>query len=315
MSVAAIDCGTNSLRLLVADVESGAVEEIVRRNEIVRLGEGVDASGRLDSAAMQRAFAVVEDYARVCREHDVTAIRFGATSATRDAANAEEFFAGVRAALPGVEPEIIDGRLEAELSFVGAARALAGTDGDLGATLVIDLGGGSTEFVAGRVSAGEPEVGAAVSVDLGSVRLTERLLHGDPPGHDAIAAAAAEIDARLDEAEAVVALREVDTLIGVAGTVTTLTAHALKLDSYDRSRIHGAAPSVGQTLAACEDMLMLPLARRAELPYLHPGRVDVIGAGALIWSRIVRRLIATSPGLSLRTSESDILDGLALSLR
>ena len=314
MRVGVIDCGTNSLRLLVADVGDGRLAEVSRRNEIVRLGENVDASGRISSEAMTRAFTVLEKYARECREAGVEKMRFAATSACRDAANAEEFFAGVRAALPGVMPEVIDGREEAELSFLGATSVLTAEGASLGRTLVVDLGGGSTEFIVGRVDGPDAAPEAAISVDLGSVRLTERLLHGDPPGHESIAAAAAEIDARLDEAGAVVPLSEIDTLVGVAGTVTTLTAHALHLESYDRSRIHGAQVDVGVMLSACEDMLMAPSSRRVAMPYLHPGRIDVIGAGALIWSRLVRRVIAGSPQVVLRTSESDILDGMALRL-
>lgn len=313
MRAGVVDCGTNSLRLLVADVADGRLTEVGRYNEIVRLGEGVDATGRISAEAMSRAFAVLREYAGVCAEAGVERMRFAATSASRDAANAEEFFAGVRAELPGVEPEVIDGLEEADLSFLGATAALTSTSTDsLGRALVVDLGGGSTEFIAGQADGAVRE--SSVSVDLGSVRLTERLLHGDPPGVDAIAASAAEIDARLDEAQAVVPLGDIDTLVGVAGTITTLTAHALRLDGYDRSRIHGAEMPVAVMLAACEDMLMTPVARRATLPYMHPGRVDVIGAGALIWSRIVRRVVVGSPGLTLRTSESDILDGMALRL-
>lgn len=314
--VGVIDCGTNSLRLLIADRHDGRLEEVSRRNEIVRLGEGVDATGRIGAEAMTRAFTVLEKYARECREAGVGQMRFAATSASRDAANAAEFMAGVRAILPGVEPEVIAGREEADLSFLGATSVLADSRAKVGRCLVVDLGGGSTEFIAGPVcgpgTAGAPE--AAVSVDLGSVRLTERLLRGDPPGTEGIASAATEVDARLDEAERSVPFGGIDTLVGVAGTVTTLTAHALRLDDYDRARIHGAQVPVGVMLAACEDMMLASSAQRADLPYLHPGRIDVIGAGALIWSRIVRRVVLRSPAVILRTSESDILDGMALRL-
>ncbi|WP_040160023.1 Ppx/GppA phosphatase family protein [Mobilicoccus massiliensis] len=329
MRVGVVDCGTNSLRLLVADVEGARLREVSRHNEIVRLGQGVDATGRINADAMTRAFAVLDGYADVCRDAGVERMRFAATSASRDAANAAVFFEGVRARLAGVEPEVITGLEEADLSFVGATSALVGAGArpsdaggthagvetpGLGRTIVADLGGGSTEFVLGRADPAEIAAESSISVDLGSVRLTERLLHGDPPDHDTIALAAREVDARLDEAESAVPFTGVDTLVGVAGTVTTLTAHALRLDSYDRTRIDGARVDVGVMLGACDDMLYAPTSRRERMPYLHPGRIDVIGAGALIWSRIVRRLVIASPDVVLRTSESDILDGMALRL-
>lgn len=342
MRVGVVDCGTNSLRLLVADVEGARLREVTRLNEIVRLGEGVDAAGRLAPAAMDRAFAVLRRYAAICREAGVERTRFAATSASRDAANADEFVAGVTAAFPGLDPEVVTGEEEADLSFVGATSALREHGEDLGRTLVVDLGGGSTEFILGRATAQAAEAEASVSVKLGSVRLTERLLHPGggfaslgaaddngaagrddaPRVHDdgvptarAVGAATREITARLEEVEAVVPFADVDTVVGVAGTVTTLTAHALHLESYDRSRIHGAHVDPASMLEACDDMLASSRERRAAMPFLHPGRVDVIAAGALIWTEILRRVQARSPGLSLRTSESDILDGMALRLR
>lgn len=314
MRVAAFDCGTNSLRLLIADVDGAHLTEVARENHIVRLGQGVDASGRLEQDAMNRAFAVVELYAQQCREAGVERARFAATSASRDAANAEEFFEGVRSRLPGTEAGVIDGQEEAELSFLGATAALTGDGADLGRTLVVDLGGGSTEFILGTAGPGRVTRESSISVDLGSVRLTERQMRDDPRSYDTIALAAAEVDSCLDRVAEVVDMSGIDTLVGVAGTVTTLTAHALRLDSYDRPRIHGAQVDVGVMLEACEDMLHRSTEQRAELPYLSPGRADVIGAGALIWSRIVRRVAAASPGLCLRVSECDILDGIALGL-
>ncbi|GAB48632.1 Ppx/GppA phosphatase family protein [Mobilicoccus pelagius] len=314
--VGVVDCGTNSLRLLVADVEDGVLHEVSRHNEIVRLGEGVDASGRLAPAAMERAYAVLRHYAETCAEVGVERTRLAATSASRDAANADEFFAGVRVAFPGLQPEVVSGAEEADLSFVGATSALLARGEELGSTLVVDLGGGSTEFIRGHADPLRAE--AAISVPLGSVRLTERLLRDTDergaPTTGAIGAAAREIARHLDEVETVVPLRDVDTLVGVAGTVTALTALALRLDSYDRSRIHGAHVELQDMLDACERMYRSTREERASMPFLHPKRADVIAAGALVWSEIVRRTLFVSPRLSLRTSESDILDGMALRL-
>lgn len=313
-----VDCGTNSLRLLVADVDGHGLREVTRLNEIVRLGQGVDATGRLAPEAMERAFAVLRRYAALCAEAGVERTRFAATSASRDAANAEEFVAGVRAAFPGLEPEVISGDEEADLSFAGATSALLARGEDLGRTLVVDLGGGSTEFILGHAGPGGVEAVASVSVQLGSVRLTERLLQdadeSGAPTVDGLMAAAQEIGRRLTQVEQCVDIRNVETLVGVAGTVTTLTAHALHLDSYDRSRIHGAHVELQDMLDACEDMYRSSREHRASMPFLHPGRADVIAAGAFIWSEIVRRVLRQSPELTLRTSESDILDGMAMRL-
>ncbi len=311
--MAAIDCGTNSIRLLVADVDPGAgtLVDLHRSNEVVRLGQGVDRTGVLAPEALARTLAAARGYQAVCEDLGVEAVRFVATSATRDARNREEFVAGVRDAL-GVDPEVIAGDEEARLSFRGATGVLASRfDGPF---LVVDLGGGSTELVLGTDA---PE--AALSMDVGSVRLTERHLHDDPPTPAQVAAAGADVRAALDAAAAVVPLGRTVTLVGLAGSVTTLTAHALRLDRYDRDRIDGAVLGVDDVLAACEDMLARTRDERAALPYLHPGRVDVIGAGALVWRDVVARVrdeVAAAGGALTRvvTSEHDILDGIAWSV-
>lgn len=306
--VAAVDCGTNSIRLLVADLdlETGAETEIDRRMEIVRLGQGVDATGRLADEALARTFAACDRYAEVVRGLGAGQIRFVATSATRDASNRGEFVAGVRARF-GVEPEVITGDEEAALSFRGATSALA-TDAAEHDTpyLVVDIGGGSTEFVLGSGT-----VDAARSVDVGCVRMTERHLTADPPTAAQIDAARRDVDAAIDLAARTVDLARARTLVGLAGSVTTVAALALGLDEYDRDRVHLSripAAAVRQTAA---DLLAMTHAQRAAIPVIHPGRVDVIPAGALILERIVDRL-----GLpEVVVSEHDILDGIALAQR
>jgi exopolyphosphatase / guanosine-5'-triphosphate,3'-diphosphate pyrophosphatase len=298
--VAAFDCGTNSLRLLIAAVD------VERRMEIVRLGQGVDRTGMIAADAMARALAVTGEYARACRSAGVRRIRFVATSATRDAGNREEFVAGVQG-LVGVTPEVITGAEEAALSFAGATHELRGVHTD--PFLVVDIGGGSTEFVLGR---GDVEAGC--SVDIGCVRMTERHLTSDPPTAAEIAAATADVDAAISRAADRVPLNQARTVVGLAGSVTTVTAHALGLDRYDATAIHRATVPVDDVLRACEDLLTMRRERRAALPYMHPGRVDVIGAGALIWRRIIERVAAAAPVDHVVTSEHDILDGIAWSI-
>ncbi|WP_159809723.1 Ppx/GppA phosphatase family protein [Cellulomonas citrea] len=309
--VAAIDCGTNSIRLLVAQIDETGLHDVVRRSAVVRLGQGVDRTGLLAPDALARTLATTREYAEVCRQAGVETVRFVATSATRDAANRGEFVAGVRAAL-GVEPEVVAGEEEAALSFRGAVGVLA--DRFAGPFTVVDLGGGSTELVTGT-----QRPSAAWSMDVGSVRLTERHLHSDPPTPDEIAAAVTDVDRALDEAAAHVPLGGTGTLVGLAGSVTTVTAHALGLERYDHLRIDGSVLEVDEVLAACEDLLGRSRARRAELGFMHPGRVDVIGAGALVWARVVTRVreaVAAAGGelTQVVTSEHDILDGIAWSL-
>ncbi|MCG7430709.1 exopolyphosphatase [Dermacoccus nishinomiyaensis] len=309
--VAAIDCGTNSIRLLVAADGGSGLTYLARRSEIVRLGQGIDVSGRIADAAMQRTLLVTREYAQLCREYDVDTVRFVATSASRDAANADEFTDGVRRAFAAfgddVVPEVVSGLEEAALSFAGAT---AGLGAEARAPyLVVDLGGGSTELVRGS-----QDVQQSISLDIGSVRLSERHLRSDPPTQAEIDAALVDIDAALDEAEAAVDLSQVATLVGLAGSITTVTAHALGLPAYDSSRIHGACLTSEQVIGSCDAVLGATRAERGAMGFMHPGRVDVIGAGALIWRTIVERVRERAGVTTCVTSESDILDGIAMSM-
>ena len=311
--VAAVDCGTNSIRLLIADVESdgGAprLADVVREMRVVRLGQGVDATGELAPEALDRTFAAAADYAGLIESHGATRVRFVATSATRDARNRQDFVDGIRGLL-GVEPEVITGDAEAALSFAGASSVLPSRGED--PILVVDLGGGSTEFVLGNADG----VIAARSVDVGCVRMTERHLRSDPPTAEQIAAAEADVDAALDEVAMTVPLDRSTAVVGVAGSVTTITAHALRLPEYSAEAIHGTELSLDDVRRACTELLAMSHAERATLPYMHPGRVDVIGAGALVWRRVLERLAdATGHRVTTAvTSEHDILDGIALSI-
>lgn len=296
MRVAAIDCGTNSVKLLIGDLPAVSVRE----SRMVRLGQGVDATGSLAEEALVRTFAAVDEFAVLIRAHDVDRVRFCATSATRDARNAEVFTAGVRARL-GVDPEVLSGDEEAALVFAGATRARV--ERLEAPVLVVDIGGGSTELVLG---AGEPEVG--VSMDIGSVRLHERHLHSDPPTAGEIAACQADIDRHL--AECPVPLPETRTVVGTSGTVKTLAAALLELPSYDRDAIDGAELGASETRAFVDRLLAMTVAERRAIPSMHPGRADVIGAGALIWSRV----LADAGVDRYLVSEADILYGIAWSL-
>jgi exopolyphosphatase / guanosine-5'-triphosphate,3'-diphosphate pyrophosphatase len=314
--VAAVDCGTNSFRLLVADVdaEAGTLVDVDRRTEIVRLGQGVDATGRLAPEALERTLAVARFYAALAHEARVERVGVVATSALRDAADDGAFTTGMRE-LFGVDPQIVSGDLEAALSFEGAAWFLRAR-GHEGPYLVVDVGGGSTEVVLGE--GGDDEGGrtglAARSVDVGSVRLTERHLHSDPPTPKEIERAWAEVAEALDEVAAAVPLGRARTVAGVAGTVTTITAHALELPAYDGDAIDGAVLPVATVRAACADLLGRTRAQRADLPYLETGRIDVIGAGALVWSQVLDRVQREAGVTDVVTSEHDILDGVAWSL-
>ena len=306
--VAAIDCGTNSIRLLVAepDGDSG-LRDLDRRMLIVRLGQGVDATGRFADEALERTFTACDEYAAVLRDLDVRQLRFCATSAARDAANGDVFAAGVLSRL-GVSPEVITGDDEAALSYDGATRGLD-TATLPPPYLVLDIGGGSTEFVLGD---GHGHVRAAESVDIGSVRMTERHLSGDPPAQDEIGAAVADIDGVLDRLR--VPLGETRTLVGVAGTITTVAAMVLDLPRYDSARIHHARIGTGDVAQARRRLLAMSADRRRALPYMHPGRADVIGAGALILDRVAQRVVHSLARPEVVVSEHDILDGIAWSL-
>ena len=299
--VAAVDCGTNAIRLLVADVRDGVLTDLDRRMEIVRLGEGVDATGRLSEGALERTFAACERYASVISDLGAERVRFVATSASRDAANRNVFVAGVRDRM-GVEPEVITGDEEAALSFAGATRGLVGAQPPY---LVVDIGGGSTEFVLGTT---HPV--AARSVDVGCVRMTERHVRHDPPTADEVAGIVADVDAAIALAAEVVPLAQARTLVGLAGSVTTAAGIALDLPEYDSALIHGSRMSAAQVAEVSDLLLGLDHAQRSALAVMHPGRVDVIDAGVLVLRRIV---VAT--GLpEVLVSEHDILDGVCWAL-
>ena len=305
--VAVVDCGTNSLRLLLADVDPGraVLADVIRRMEIVRLGQGVDETGWLAPEALARTMAVLRDYAGIIADSGAQAVRMVATSATRDAGNAAEFVRMVKEVL-GVAPEVLAGDEEAVLSFTGATAELAAGP-DPRPFLVADIGGGSTEFVLGP--AGGPPA-HAISVNVGCVRMTERRLRGDPPTDREVAAAVGDIDAALDTVAAAVPVREARTLIGLAGSVTTVAAIAMGLPAYDAARIHHARTSVADVRAVTRGLLAQTRAERAAIRVMHPGRIDVIGGGALILDRLVQRFGFAE----VLVSEHDILDGMAWSL-
>ena len=310
--VAAVDCGTNSLRLLVADVDlaAGRLTDVDRQMEIVRLGQGVDATGRLAPEALDRTLRALAGYAKIIKESAAGVVRMVATSATRDAANAADFVSGVGEVL-GVAPEVLSGEDEAYLSFTGATAELPAGAGPY---LVVDIGGGSTEFVLGDGQpAGRPAARtgiSALSVDIGCVRLTERHLHGDPPARAEIAAAAADVEAALDQVAAAMPAASARTLVGLAGSVTTVAGLALGLAEYDPSRIHHARVPAAQVAEQTATLLGQTHAERAALGVMHPGRVDVIGGGALVLDHVMRRFGFAG----VLVSEHDILDGIAWAL-
>ena len=304
--VAAYDCGTNSLRLLVADLDpaTGSAREVFRDMRIVRLGENVDRTGSISAAALERVLGAVADFAEVARRHGAERTVFAATSAARDADNATMFMAGVESRA-GVAPVVLTGEQEARLSFAGAVRTVGGAVP--GPYLVLDIGGGSTECILGSLEDGRAVVSAAQSLDIGSVRITERHLAGDPPTRGEIDAAIGDIDDALDTLD--VDLTEATSVIGVAGTVTTVAAGALRLRSYQRDVIHHSVIDVASVQATVASLLAMSVAQRRMLGYMHPGRADVIGGGGLILDRILRRTSVNA----LLVSEQDILDGLAWS--
>lgn len=299
---AAIDCGTNALRLLIAEYADGAMSDVVREMRTVRLGEGVDAHGEFTPAALSRTFAACDEYAALLRAHPVRSLRFVATSAARDVRNRDEFFAGVQARL-GVTPEVISGAEEADLSFAGAVRGLPSVRFP---ALVVDIGGGSTEFVLGD----DVGVHTSISVPIGCVRMTERSLHSDPPTDDEIARARRDIREALAEVRARVPLDNAAQFIGVAGSVTTVVAMALGLPRYDARAIHGATIGFAQVEQVTTDLLRMTRAQRAELPFMHPGRVDVIGGGALV----LQESMAAAGAAEVTASEADLLDGIVARL-
>jgi exopolyphosphatase/guanosine-5'-triphosphate,3'-diphosphate pyrophosphatase len=313
--VAAIDCGTNSIRLLIAQraQQDGRVRltDLHREMRIVRLGEGVDATGRFDSAALARTRAALVDYATLISRFQVRKLRMVATSATRDAANREEFFemtaAVLGAAVPGAVAEVISGSEEAELSFNGAVADLDPAGAPF---VVVDLGGGSTEVVLG----GESGVQASFSADIGCVRMTERCLHSDPPTAEEIAAAREVVRERLAEALEAVPVQHTRTWVGVAGTFTTIAALAHGLAFYDSDAIHLSRVVLADLLAVCEELIGMTRQQRAALGPMHEGRVDVIGGGAIVVEELAAALAQRADIRDLVVSEHDILDGIALSI-
>jgi exopolyphosphatase / guanosine-5'-triphosphate,3'-diphosphate pyrophosphatase len=302
--VAGIDCGTNSLRLLIADPVDGRLVDVVREMRIVRLGEGVDRTGQLLPAALERTRVALADYAATITAHGAQRVRMIATSATRDAANRDAFVAMVRDVL-GVEPEVISGAEEAALSFAGAAEGLPGVSGRL---LIADVGGGSTELVLGEAST--PHALRSYSMDVGCVRMTERHLHDDPPTPDQIRATVDDLLAAIATAAAEVDITAPATFVGLAGTVTTIAAIALGLDRYDAEAVHGSVLSAAQVHEVTARLLAMTHDERAALPVMHPGRADVISGGALV----LRTLVEATGATEVIASEHDILDGIAFSL-
>ncbi len=296
-TVAAFDCGTNTIKMLI-----GALPDVVvRESRIVRLGQGVDATGRLAEEALERAFAAIDEYAALVARHPVTAMRFCATSATRDSSNAQQFAEGVHSRL-GVWPEVLSGEEEAALAYDGAVRNLRKPPAY--PVLVVDIGGGSTELVLGDDSGPV----AAQSMDIGSVRMHERHLTSDPPTAEQVAACVADIDAALEACPVPVA--SAATVVGVAGTVLSITAGVLDLPSYDKAALDQAEIDVADVHAFVDRLVAMPVSQRLGFPWMHPGRVDVLGAGGLILSRVLARCASTS----LVASEADILDGIAWSM-
>ena len=309
--VAAIDCGTNSIRLLIADRVDGRLHDVHREMRIVRLGQGVDATGEFAPDALERTRLALLDYAELLRRHNVTKVRMVATSATRDAANRDDFFTMTAeilgAVVPGAIAEVITGSEEAALSFAGAVGEL---DAAAGPFVVVDLGGGSTEVVLGD-SAG---VAASYSADIGCVRMTERCLHSDPPTAAEVADAREVVRERLGEALQVVPVERARTWVGLAGTFTTLSALAHRMPTYDSEAIHLSRVGLPELLEVCEELIVMPRAQRAALGPMHEGRVDVIGGGAIVVQELAAELERRAGITELVVSEHDILDGIALSI-
>ncbi|BCZ23129.1 Ppx/GppA phosphatase family protein [Mycobacterium senriense] len=308
--LAGIDCGTNSIRLLIADFDGGRLRDVHRETRIVRLGQGVDATGEFAADAIARTRAALADYAALIKAHGAQRVRMVATSAARDVANRDAFFAMTAevlgAVLPGAVAEVITGAEEAELSFRGAVGEL---DTATGPFVVVDLGGGSTEIVIGRDA-----VTASYSADIGCVRLTERCLHSDPPTPEEVAAARQVVRERLEVALGVVPVQGAKTWVGLAGTMTTLSALAHNMTTYDSAAIHLSRVSGDDLLSVCERLIGMTRAERAALPPMHEGRADVIGGGAIVVEELARELRARAGIDELTVSEHDILDGIVLSI-
>lgn len=310
--VAAIDCGTNSIRLLVADKKDGVLTDVAREMRVVRLGQGVDATGSFAPEAIERTRVALEEYVGIIRETGASALRMVATSATRDASNREEFFAMTRELLDpivaGSVAEVITGDEEARLSFAGAVGELNAAGAPF---VVVDLGGGSTELVLGDTKG----VKAAFSANIGCVRLTERFLHSDPPTAEEIAAARAYAREKLEEAFEEVPIGDASSWVGVAGTMTTIAAIAAGMPEYDAEKVHLSRVSFDDLFAVCDKLVGMTRAERAALGPMHPGRVDVIGGGSIVCSVLAEEFERRGAVSTLIVSEHDILDGIALSIK
>ncbi|WP_405134773.1 exopolyphosphatase [Nocardia sp. NBC_01388] len=314
--IAAVDCGTNSIRLLIADAtrdetRGAHLTDVHREMRIVRLGQGVDATGALNPEAIERTRVALHDYVDLMIEHGVTRVRMTATSATRDASNREDFFTmtGVELGrvVDGAQAEVITGDEEARLSFAGAVGELSSEDGPF---VVVDLGGGSTEVVLGDSDG----VQSAYSADIGCVRITERCLLGNPPTREEVASARFFASERLAQAFGVVPVERARTWVGVAGTMTTLAAVALDLPEYDSEKVHLTRLPLSEVRRVSDLLIGMSHEERAALGPMHPGRVDVIGGGAVI-AEVLADELARRAGISeLIISEHDILDGIALSI-
>ncbi|KFJ06511.1 Ppx/GppA phosphatase family protein [Bifidobacterium tsurumiense] len=319
VTVAGIDCGTNSIRLKISRVDDQGMHKVVPRMlRVIRLGQDVDTTHRFADAALQRAYSAAREFAEVLSKHDVDGIRFVATSATRDATNREEFEDTMEDIL-GVRPEVISGTEEADLSFLGATSVVSRNEFEV-PYLVVDLGGGSTELVLGGDGKSLPttQVQAAYSMNIGSVRMTERHLHDDPATQQQIDEAITDIDARIDEAFRVIPAGKTRTIIGVSGTVTTMTALAMGLTKYDHRAVDGVRMPIAEAKAVNDRFLRMPRAQRREYGTIHPGRIDVVGGGALVWSRVLDKVaeaVGQDRGLPLDSyvaSEHGLLDGIVL---
>jgi exopolyphosphatase/guanosine-5'-triphosphate,3'-diphosphate pyrophosphatase len=309
--IAAIDCGTNSIRLLIADATGGGrLRDVHRETRIVRLGQGVDATGQFAPEAIARTRVALADYAALLKRHGVERVRMVATSAARDVANRDDFFAMTAdvlgAVIPGAIAEVISGAEEAGLSFHGAVDELDSAGAPF---VVVDLGGGSTEIVLG-----ESGVVASYSADIGCVRLTERCLHTDPPTPEEVTAARLVVREKLDDALRVVPIERARTWVGLAGTMTTLSALAHNMTTYDAEAIHLSRVPGGRLLEVCEQLIGMTRSQRAALPPMHEGRADVIGGGAIVVEELARELRDRAGIDELTVSEHDILDGIVLSI-
>jgi exopolyphosphatase / guanosine-5'-triphosphate,3'-diphosphate pyrophosphatase len=310
LRAAGVDCGTNSIRLLIADVSDGQLRDVHRETRIVRLGQGVDATGQFAPEAIERARVALVDYADLMKAHGAERVRMVATSAARDVSNRDDFFAMTAEVLGGVLPgsvaEVITGAEEAELSFRGAVGEL---DSARGPFVVVDLGGGSTEIVLGS-----DQVAASYSADIGCVRLTERCLHSDPPTAAEVQAARQFVRDRLGPALAAVPVAQARTWVGLAGTMTTLSALAHNMMAYDAAAIHLSRVAGDDLVSVCENLIGMTRAQRAALPPMHEGRADVIGGGAIVVQELARELRDRAGIDELTVSEHDILDGIVLSI-